>query len=32
MIPRGFTPEEFAQMVCQTTLAVEALIYVELYN
>jgi hypothetical protein len=32
MIPRGITPEEFAHMVCQATLAVEALVYVELNN
>jgi hypothetical protein len=32
MIPKGITQEEFARMICQATLAVEALVYVELYN
>lgn len=32
MIPAGFTPEEFKRIVTQATLAVSALVYVELYN
>ena len=32
MIPQGITPEEFGRIICQATLAVEALVYVELYN
>jgi hypothetical protein len=32
MIPQGYTPEEFARVVTRATLAVRALIYVELYN
>ena len=32
MIPEEFTPEEFTRIVTQATLAVEALVYVELYN
>jgi hypothetical protein len=32
MKPRGITWEEFAQMVCQATLAVEAVVYVERNN
>lgn len=32
MIPQGYTWEEFAQMVCQATLAVEAVVYVERNN
>jgi hypothetical protein len=32
MIPQGYTPEEFARVVTQATLAVSALMYVELYN
>ena len=32
MIPEGFTPEEFKRMVTQATLAVSALVYVEMFN
>jgi hypothetical protein len=32
MIPQGITPEQFGQMVCQAVLAVEALVYTEIYN
>jgi len=32
MIPQGITPEQFGQMVCQAVLAVEALVYSEIYN
>ena len=30
MIPQGITPEEFMRIVTQATLAVEALVYVEI--
>ena len=32
MIPQGITPEEFGRIICQATLAVEAVIYSEIYN
>ena len=32
MIPKGVTPEQFAIIVCQATLAVEAVMYAEMYN
>jgi hypothetical protein len=32
MIPKGVTPEQFAIIVCQTTLAVEAVVYVEMFS
>gem|GEM_PF-4954731 len=32
MIPQGMTPEEFLRIVTQATLAVEAVIYSEIYN
>jgi hypothetical protein len=32
MIPKGMTPEQFASIICQTTLAVEAVMYAEMYN
>ena len=32
MIPKGVTPEQFAAIICQATLAVEAVMYAEMYN
>jgi hypothetical protein len=32
MIPKGMTPEQFASIICQATLAVEAVMYAEMYN
>jgi hypothetical protein len=32
MKPDGMTFEEFARQMCQATLAVTALVYVEMYN
>ena len=32
MKPEGMTPEQFAIIVCQATLAVEAVMYAEMYN
>ena len=32
MIPEGFTPKEFASIICQATLAVEAVMYAENFS
>jgi hypothetical protein len=32
MIPEGMTPEQFASIICQATLAVEAVIYAEIFS
>jgi hypothetical protein len=32
MIPEGMTPKQFASIICQATLAVEAVMYAEMYN
>jgi len=32
MIPKGMPPEQFASIICQATLAVEAVIYAELFS